>query len=104
MSNSPDSQKALQVPHTPPRQSSGMLIRDRQDASATVWSSRQVMKRVTPSSNADRKSTRLNSSHANISYAVFRLTKKKSLSLSRLDYLLKFHVLLVMPSLGQRST
>src|SRR3712207_7623319 len=25
---------------------------------------------------ADRKSTRLNSSHANISYAVFRLTKK----------------------------
>src|SRR3712207_7784966 len=26
---------------------------------------------------ADRKSTRLNSSHANISYAVFRLKKKK---------------------------
>src|SRR3712207_7929743 len=31
----------------------------------------------------DRKSTRLNSSHANISYAVFCL-KKKNLSLSRL--------------------
>src|SRR3712207_7206845 len=28
--------------------------------------------------NADRKSTRLNSSHANISYAVFCLKKKKS--------------------------
>src|SRR3712207_8207450 len=28
----------------------------------------------------DRKSTRLNSSHANISYAVFCLTKKKSLN------------------------
>src|SRR3712207_7847680 len=28
-------------------------------------------------SNADRKSTRLNSSHANISYAVFCLKKKK---------------------------
>src|SRR3712207_7497515 len=28
----------------------------------------------------DRKSTRLNSSHANISYAVFCLNKKKSLS------------------------
>src|SRR5258707_5497954 len=27
--------------------------------------------------NGDRKSTRLNSSHANISYAVFCLTKKK---------------------------
>src|SRR3712207_7962790 len=32
----------------------------------------------------DRKSTRLNSSHANISYAVFCL-KKKNISLARLD-------------------
>src|SRR3712207_9122913 len=32
-----------------------------------------------PSSPADRKSTRLNSSHANISYAVFCLKKKKVL-------------------------
>src|SRR3712207_8847510 len=30
----------------------------------------------------DRKSTRLNSSHANISYAVFCLKKKKNVSLS----------------------
>src|SRR3712207_8831453 len=30
-----------------------------------------------PSYNPDRKSTRLNSSHANISYAVFCLKKKK---------------------------
>src|SRR3712207_7936144 len=30
-----------------------------------------------PSRGRDRKSTRLNSSHANISYAVFCLTKKK---------------------------
>src|SRR3712207_8303619 len=30
-----------------------------------------------PSRHADRKSTRLNSSHANISYAVFCLKKKK---------------------------
>src|SRR5215203_7180638 len=30
---------------------------------------------------ADRKSTRLNSSHANISYAVFCLKKKKTISL-----------------------
>src|SRR5258707_8757609 len=38
-------------------------------------------KRVKPSrrglARPDRKSTRLNSSHANISYAVFRLKKKK---------------------------
>src|SRR3712207_7712470 len=36
--------------------------------------------------NRDRKSTRLNSSHANISYAVFCLKKKKSL-LSLSSYL-----------------
>src|SRR3712207_7636761 len=34
------------------------------------------------SSAADRKSTRLNSSHANISYAVFCLKKKKNKQLS----------------------
>src|SRR3712207_7416580 len=33
--------------------------------------------------NADRKSTRLNSSHANISYAVFCLKKKKNKFVSR---------------------
>src|SRR2546427_5706932 len=32
---------------------------------------------VTPESNQDRKSTRLNSSHSQISYAVFCLKKKK---------------------------
>src|SRR6476620_11920091 len=31
----------------------------------------------TPTGRSDRKSTRLNSSHANISYAVFCLKKKK---------------------------
>src|SRR3712207_7164502 len=35
--------------------------------------------RVHRSYNLDRKSTRLNSSHANISYAVFCLKKKKQL-------------------------
>src|SRR3712207_7648898 len=35
----------------------------------------------------DRKSTRLNSSHANISYAVFCLKKKKKLSQNVLYYL-----------------
>src|SRR3712207_8227346 len=34
----------------------------------------------TESNREDRKSTRLNSSHANISYAVFCLTKKDKLS------------------------
>src|SRR3712207_7906692 len=34
--------------------------------------------RGTPPTGEDRKSTRLNSSHANISYAVFCLKKKKN--------------------------
>src|SRR5438445_8380128 len=37
----------------------------------------------TKSTRADRKSTRLNSSHANISYAVFCLKKKKTWSTER---------------------
>src|SRR3712207_8634922 len=36
-----------------------------------------------PSNGADRKSTRLNSSHANISYAVFCLIKNQIQSFSR---------------------
>src|SRR3712207_8403184 len=36
------------------------------------------LKRLDLSANADRKSTRLNSSHANISYAVFCLKKNKA--------------------------
>src|SRR3712207_8615194 len=34
----------------------------------------------------DRKSTRLNSSHANISYAVFCLKKKKTIQILYLDF------------------
>src|SRR5258707_9704263 len=37
----------------------------------------QVEARLAQARQADRKSTRLNSSHANISYAVFCLKKKK---------------------------
>src|SRR5260221_5532038 len=42
----------------------------------------------------DRKSTRLNSSHTVISYAVFCLKKKKVIYLSRLFYLMNLHELL----------
>src|SRR3712207_8002821 len=37
----------------------------------------QWLRYASPESLSDRKSTRLNSSHANISYAVFCLKKKK---------------------------
>src|SRR5438445_3890325 len=39
--------------------------------------SRRPFERKTSAADQDRKSTRLNSSHANISYAVFCLKKKK---------------------------
>src|SRR3712207_6983197 len=39
-----------------------------------------------PRGDADRKSTRLNSSHANISYAVFCLKKKKKLTIIIMFY------------------
>src|SRR2546427_4154672 len=44
--------------------------------------------------NADRKSTRLNSSHSQISYAVFCLKKKKKIKLksSTADTLCTYHV------------
>src|SRR3712207_6941617 len=56
-------------------------------ADAPFWPLRSVPKVSTsfsappparPARNRDRKSTRLNSSHANISYAVFCLKKKKT--------------------------
>src|SRR3712207_9248940 len=50
-------------------------------AFAGAWTSGQAMTREEAIAHAlgtaDRKSTRLNSSHANISYAVFCLKKKK---------------------------
>src|SRR3712207_6950503 len=47
---------------------------DRLDVDAPV---RQPRERLVGEGHEDRKSTRLNSSHANISYAVFCLKKKK---------------------------
>src|SRR3712207_6951520 len=50
-------------------------------AAVTVSNKRSVAGAV---EIVDRKSTRLNSSHANISYAVFCLKKKKILSIAQL--------------------
>src|SRR3712207_7354149 len=44
----------------------------------------QINRASETSYQEDRKSTRLNSSHANISYAVFCLKKKKTCSLSHI--------------------
>src|SRR5947209_14122365 len=43
----------------------------------------------------DRKSTRLNSSHANISYAVFCLIKKNTLSLRPLRHAQVFEIVVI---------
>src|SRR3712207_7181792 len=49
-----------------------------------------VLSDMAPKTTGDRKSTRLNSSHANISYAVFCLKKKKSYPSLFLLYLLYY--------------
>src|SRR3712207_8441108 len=50
-----------------------------QERQSSGLSDRRVLRRAPPPPvrRSDRKSTRLNSSHANISYAVFCLKKKK---------------------------
>src|SRR3712207_7590293 len=44
------------------------------------WLGRLLYRGQEPMGSGDRKSTRLNSSHANISYAVFCLKKKKKIT------------------------
>src|SRR3712207_7867313 len=64
----------------------GDMFRDGKAYDVQVWStpatranldSVRALPLDTPNGQRDRKSTRLNSSHANISYAVFCLKKKK---------------------------
>src|SRR5258707_9708738 len=56
------------------------LIRRADESMYRVKAERRggVFAAVSPGPDGDRKSTRLNSSHANISYAVFCLKKKKT--------------------------
>src|SRR2546427_1910526 len=60
-----------------------------QAAAALGWVQSQQLREVIALA-LDRKSTRLNSSHSQISYAVFCLKKKK---IERLFILLPFHIL-----------
>src|SRR3712207_7932954 len=50
--------------------------------------------RAARAAERDRKSTRLNSSHANISYAVFCL-KKKTINSSNVRFITRRHILLI---------
>src|SRR3712207_7578385 len=58
----------VRMTEKPPNSQSGILSKDGVERGCG---------RGVPSGSPDRKSTRLNSSHANISYAVFCLKKKK---------------------------
>src|SRR3712207_7417029 len=55
--------------------------RERSGRSSRTSSSTRTACSTSTTTRRDRKSTRLNSSHANISYAVFCLKKKKTISL-----------------------
>src|SRR3712207_8907049 len=67
------------TPTTPrcPTWSSGSSATSATPTSRSSSARRSTATTTAPSRGADRKSTRLNSSHANISYAVFCLKKKK---------------------------
>src|SRR5438067_8131284 len=62
-----------------------------------VWNTRRLWKLV---GVQDRKSTRLNSSHVSISYAVFCLKKKKKIKNTNTLY---NHQLTTMPGLTRRT-
>src|SRR2546427_4471190 len=65
-------------PYTTLFRSSATVGRSGTDGSATMFGAFFVAKRVLSDAlRIDRKSTRLNSSHSQISYAVFCLKKKK---------------------------
>src|SRR3712207_7330651 len=62
----------------PPHPASAPLPRSVAPASPAPPNLKKSLRLTAPRVLRDRKSTRLNSSHANISYAVFCLKKKKS--------------------------
>src|SRR3712207_7569473 len=55
-----------------------LLLTTGEAGTGAVQAVLDLVPQVGPAERADRKSTRLNSSHANISYAVFCLKKKKA--------------------------
>src|SRR3712207_7020064 len=75
------------LPISDGRRGTGVGVDRKHQAAPPAWDARSSpSKRQAYSSTAqDRKSTRLNSSHANISYAVFCLKKKHSHRRSQLN-------------------
>src|SRR5690606_41550387 len=67
----------LSVNYASPIEIGGLSTADPLDDDVKLWWSRTVDKIYSYIPDLDRKSTRLNSSHVKISYAVFCLKKKK---------------------------
>src|SRR3712207_8995920 len=72
--NADRSPQGIPLPESNP---GGHLPRDRRSVSTMIFEYEDPMPQNARMKVVDRKSTRLNSSHANISYAVFCLKKKK---------------------------
>src|SRR3712207_7987114 len=71
---------ALPILHNRPRDRDPLLHPPAERSNERVGTLRQSHAVECPAGRLDRKSTRLNSSHANISYAVFCLKKNKKSS------------------------
>src|SRR3712207_7796000 len=80
------SERNLWIPRNPSQSCSHICQRDRRENPKVSSQQQETLNRPrNPQENEqsrDRKSTRLNSSHANISYAVFCLKKKKRYTLT----------------------
>src|SRR3712207_7203982 len=70
--------RAMGAHHAGAGLAAGLRRRRGRCGTGLARSDRRGRRGATPVVERDRKSTRLNSSHANISYAVFCLKKKKS--------------------------
>src|SRR3712207_8840374 len=73
----PDGLDEDQEPHRAGDQPMAVFVEDAADHLVERKREHEPAVRIRPVGHGDRKSTRLNSSHANISYAVFCLKKKK---------------------------
>src|SRR3712207_7798008 len=77
--------QAMETDTSPGWPSLRVMTRRRTMPHGTSCSFLQATAQALHSMQRDRKSTRLNSSHANISYAVFCLKKKKTILTSCID-------------------
>src|SRR5690349_23815554 len=73
----PISEAALQLLGNNIRQQLGTYVTRVNELGVQIRAGQAVAPRTRPTGRRDRKSTRLNSSHVEISYAVFCLKKKK---------------------------